>query len=165
MGMADRIKERRQAMKYTQEELAEKLGLQKSAIAKYENGRVENLKQNVIVRMAEILECDPAYLMGWSDSMKSEESRRISSDSPAASRTEAIFIAVKNMLIANGDRERADSLTEEEAIRLYETSGLGEVTASKQPHTIAAHFDGTEFTQTELDKIREFAAFVKASRK
>ena len=31
--------------------------------------------------------------------------------------------------------------------------------------TIAAHFDGGEYTAEELDKIREFAAFVKASRK
>ncbi|MBO1696325.1 helix-turn-helix domain-containing protein [[Clostridium] symbiosum] len=65
MGMADRIKERRIAMNYTQEELAQKLGLQKSAIAKYENGRVENIKRSVIARMAEILGCSPAYLMGW----------------------------------------------------------------------------------------------------
>lgn len=31
--------------------------------------------------------------------------------------------------------------------------------------TIAAHFDGNEYTKEELDKIKEFAAFVKASRK
>lgn len=31
--------------------------------------------------------------------------------------------------------------------------------------TMAAHFDGKEFTAEELDKIREFAAFVKTSRK
>lgn len=31
--------------------------------------------------------------------------------------------------------------------------------------TIAAHFDGDEYTAEELEKIREFAAFVKASRK
>lgn len=34
-----------------------------------------------------------------------------------------------------------------------------------KPTTIAAHFDGDEYTEAELDKIREFAAFVKASRK
>lgn len=67
MGMADRIKKRRIAMNYTQEELAQKLGLQKSAIAKYENGRVENIKRSIIARMAELLECSPAYLMGWED--------------------------------------------------------------------------------------------------
>lgn len=31
--------------------------------------------------------------------------------------------------------------------------------------TIAAHFDGSEYTEEELDKIKEFAAFVKAQRK
>ncbi len=33
------------------------------------------------------------------------------------------------------------------------------------PQTIAAHFDGDEYTEEELEKIREFAAFVKASRR
>jgi len=67
MEMNQRIKERRLAMNYTQEELAEKLGLQKSAIAKYENGRVENIKRSIILKMATILECSPTYLMGWDD--------------------------------------------------------------------------------------------------
>ena len=31
--------------------------------------------------------------------------------------------------------------------------------------TIAAHFDGDEYTEEELEKIKEFAAFVKNSRK
>lgn len=33
------------------------------------------------------------------------------------------------------------------------------------PQTIAAHFDGDEYTEEELSKIREFAEFVKSSRK
>ena len=33
------------------------------------------------------------------------------------------------------------------------------------PATIAAHFDGDEYTEEELDKIKEFAAFVKSTRK
>ena len=31
--------------------------------------------------------------------------------------------------------------------------------------TIAAHFDGDEYTEEELSKIKEFAEFVKSSRK
>lgn len=56
-------------MGFTQEELGEKLGLQKSAIAKYENGRVANIKRSIIANMALILECSPAYLMGWDDNI------------------------------------------------------------------------------------------------
>ena len=64
MDMAGRIKERRTAMGYTQEELGEKIGVQKSAIAKYENGRVKNLKRGVIAKLADALQCSPTYLMG-----------------------------------------------------------------------------------------------------
>lgn len=67
MSMADKIKERRTFMGYTQEELGDKLGLQKSAIAKYENGRVENIKRSVIAKMAEVLECSPCYLLDWEE--------------------------------------------------------------------------------------------------
>lgn len=34
-----------------------------------------------------------------------------------------------------------------------------------QPETIAAHFDGDEYTEEELEKIKEYAAFIKATRK
>ena len=34
-----------------------------------------------------------------------------------------------------------------------------------EPITLAAHFDGSEYTEEELNRIKEFAAFVKASRK
>lgn len=33
------------------------------------------------------------------------------------------------------------------------------------PNTLAAHFDGNEYTEDELNRIKEFAAFVKSSRK
>lgn len=75
MEMAERIKERRKAMGYTQTELGEKLGLQASAIAKYENGRVENIKRSTIADMAEVLGCSPSYLMGWSDSAEDIKSK------------------------------------------------------------------------------------------
>lgn len=65
--MPNRIKERRIAMGLTQEELAEKLGLQKSAIAKYENGRVENIKRSTIQNMANILHCKPSYLLAFDE--------------------------------------------------------------------------------------------------
>lgn len=71
MEMNRRIKERRLALNLTQEELAQRLGLQKSAIAKYESGRVENIKRSVLAKMAEILECSPTYLMGWDDEQPS----------------------------------------------------------------------------------------------
>lgn len=34
-----------------------------------------------------------------------------------------------------------------------------------EPTTLAAHFDGDEYTEDELDEIRQFAEFVKNKRK
>lgn len=35
----------------------------------------------------------------------------------------------------------------------------------EEPQTIAAHFDGDEYTEDELDEIRKYAEFVKSKRK
>ena len=35
----------------------------------------------------------------------------------------------------------------------------------EEPTTMAAHFDGDEYTEDELDEIRQFAEFVKNKRK
>lgn len=35
----------------------------------------------------------------------------------------------------------------------------------EEPQTIAAHFDGTEYTEDELEEIKQFAAFVKNRKK
>lgn len=42
---------------------------------------------------------------------------------------------------------------------------LADDNISEEPQTIAAHFDGDEYTEEEIDKIKEFAAFVKTQRK
>lgn len=34
-----------------------------------------------------------------------------------------------------------------------------------QPSTLAAHFDGDEYTESELEEIKNFAEYVKAKRK
>lgn len=64
MTMGESIKYYRLKAGLTQDELGEKLGLQKSAIAKYENGRVENIKRSVIQKMAEVLNCNASELLG-----------------------------------------------------------------------------------------------------
>ena len=42
---------------------------------------------------------------------------------------------------------------------------LADDNVKEEPTTIAAHFDGTEYTEEELDEIRNFAEFVKNRRK
>lgn len=45
------------------------------------------------------------------------------------------------------------------------TDLMEDKSTDNQPSTIAAHFDGDEYTEEEIKKINEFAAFVKSQRK
>jgi len=63
-----RIKELRTSHKYTMEKLAEKIGVSKSTIAKWENGYVENMRQDNILKLASIFNVPATYIMGYDDS-------------------------------------------------------------------------------------------------
>lgn len=76
MNMGERIKQRRKAMNMTQDELGEKVGLQKSAISKYERGAFRGIKTPMIKKMADVLECDPVWLMGIEFSVYTEDIKR-----------------------------------------------------------------------------------------
>ena len=55
MEIGEKIKNARLAKGLTQEELGKLVGLQKSAIAKYENGRVVNIKRSTLQKLATAL--------------------------------------------------------------------------------------------------------------
>ena len=63
MDMGTRIKEARIAKGMTQEELGKIVGVQKSAIAKYEKGRVVNIKRSTLQKIASALNISPSSLL------------------------------------------------------------------------------------------------------
>ena len=63
MEIGQKIKEARIAKGLTQEELGNIVGLQKSAIAKYENGRVVNIKRSTLQKLAKALDLRGADLV------------------------------------------------------------------------------------------------------
>lgn len=68
MTTGDRIRQLRIEHQMTQEELGTKVGVQKAAIYKYENGLVVNLKRSVLEKLALVLDTTPTYLMGMEES-------------------------------------------------------------------------------------------------
>ena len=56
MEIGEKIRAARIAKNLTQEELGKLVGLQKSAIAKYENGRVVNIKRSTLQKLAKALD-------------------------------------------------------------------------------------------------------------
>ena len=72
--MNERIKNRRQQLGYTLLYIAEQLGVKEATVQRYESGDIKNIKHETVVSIAEILRCDPAYLMGWQDAPTSSAS-------------------------------------------------------------------------------------------
>jgi len=69
VSLADRVKARREALELSQEELARRMGYKsRTSINKIEMGRP--VSQKIIVRLAEVLDTTPAYLMGWDEDKK-----------------------------------------------------------------------------------------------
>ena len=63
MNIGEKIRNARLAKGMTQEELGRILGVQKSAIAKYENGRVVNIKRSTLKKISNVLSIPPYELI------------------------------------------------------------------------------------------------------
>ena len=67
MRIGERIRITRIKQGLTIEELASRLGKNKTTIYRYENGDIENLPLGILDSLANALNTTPAYLMGWSE--------------------------------------------------------------------------------------------------
>lgn len=82
MEIGSLIKEARLAKGLTQEELGKLVGVQKSAIAKYESGRVVNIKRSTLQKLATALNLRGSDLIIQSDPKEAAElSARVLIDS------------------------------------------------------------------------------------
>lgn len=133
------IKIRREELGLSQEELAKMTGYtDRSSIAKIEKGNVD-LPLSKIKLFAKALNTTPSTLMGdtWENDI------------------------LDNARLDIGDHFNGDAFK----IAEFQEAEHFDSERIDKPSTIAAHFDGDEYTEEELDKIREFAAFVKSNRK
>lgn len=62
--MGDRIKMKREENGLTMAELGSILGVQASAVNKWEKGHVSNIKRSTISQMAKLFDVNPVWLMG-----------------------------------------------------------------------------------------------------
>ena len=65
--VADRIKECREELGLSPEDLGKIIGKDRATIYRYEKDSIGNIPINVIQAMSVALDVNPAYLMGWSD--------------------------------------------------------------------------------------------------
>ena len=143
MNPGEYIKTVRKAAGMTQKELAELVGMSYQQIGQYETGRrtpkISTL-QKIMNAIADYTgdERPRDYELFFQDSSVLHES-------------------LKNTWPFN-ETKKDSSLRDYLVDKVIESK-------ESQPTTIAAHFDGDEFTPEEVEQIRQFAEFVKARRK
>lgn len=71
MTVGQRIKQRRQELNLSVDEVAAKLKKNRATIYRYENDDIKDLPITVLEPLANVLETTPAHLMGWTDSNQS----------------------------------------------------------------------------------------------
>ena len=95
MNIGDRIKNRRKYLKMSADELAKRLGKDRSTIYRYEKGDIENLPLDILEPIAKALETTPQYLMGWEEVQKKNDTL---SDIVIRLRTDESFLSAVEKL-------------------------------------------------------------------
>lgn len=77
--IANRIKNRRNELKMSYQDLSDKTGLSKSTLQRYETGSIRNIPLDKLEILSYGLEMEPSELMGWNE-YKNIEDRVLSSN-------------------------------------------------------------------------------------
>ena len=65
--MGQRIHDKREEHHWSVEELADKIGVARQTVYKWEQGKVKNIDRDFIGKMAALFHCDPNWLMHMED--------------------------------------------------------------------------------------------------
>lgn len=69
MNVGHRMKQRRKELKLSADVVAEKIGVNRSTVFRYEKGDIEKLPIEILEPLSEILQTTPQYLMGWDNNL------------------------------------------------------------------------------------------------
>lgn len=95
MNLGEKVRNRREEMGMSQEELAKKMGYcSRSSVNKIENGRP--CSQKIIARLAEALNVSIPYLMGWEEIQKKGSTV---ADATIRMKNDAVFLQCVELII------------------------------------------------------------------
>ena len=77
MKVNERIRELRTTNRYTLKEVAERIGVSEGTVQRYESGAIVTIPYESIERIADMFDCDPAFVMGWQPEYKKADLKPI----------------------------------------------------------------------------------------
>ena len=111
MNIGDKIREARLKKGMTQEDLGNALGVQKSAIAKYEKGRVVNIKRSTLKKISDVLNIAPSELIFETYIEEEGKKNDIQADIILKMRTDPDFMSAVETLYKL-DKDKLQSVTQ-----------------------------------------------------
>ena len=111
MDIGEKIKIARITKGMTQEELGKALGVQKSAIAKYEKGRVVNIKRTTLKKLSDILGIAPSELIFDAYIEEEQKKNDIQADIILRMRTDNEFMSAVESLYKL-DKDKLQSINQ-----------------------------------------------------
>lgn len=74
--LPERLKSRRKELGLTLAQVAERVGTSEATVQRWENGSIKTLRHESIVKLADVLDVSPSYLMGWQEPTESIDDLR-----------------------------------------------------------------------------------------
>lgn len=107
-SVGERIKQRRKQLGISADDLAQRIGVSRSTVFRWEKGDIEKVPGDTLVPIAKALNVSPAFLMGWEEFPG--ETNQSAPMSGSGSKLE-MFLSIVNQLSAE-NQEKALSYVE-----------------------------------------------------
>lgn len=149
MGLKENIKSKRLELGLTLEEVANKIGVKKPTLQRYESGVISNIPSDKIEALAEVFDISPGYLMGW------ENKKEIKQTEDTISIEERKLLKNFNKLNKTGKDEAIKRVEELTCINKYIDANNTKVDEdSSYLNPVAAHDDNlTNEEKNRMDEI------------
>lgn len=97
MRIGNRIRDRRTLLKMSADELAKRIGKDRSTVYRYESGDIDKISVDMLKPLAEALETTPAYLLGMEMNTGELAATNVVSDDVCATYISTNTIQVRHM--------------------------------------------------------------------
>ena len=77
-GLSAVLKQRRKELGLTLAQIADMMGVAEATVQRWESGNIKSIRHDKIAKLAEVLNVNPASLMGWQSTSEETTSRNIS---------------------------------------------------------------------------------------